>query len=135
MSSLSVALDGPNQPSVLIRKTVVCLDSGFVGISNVLSGDRRLALYWVYPGVCGTGSIHMLAINAKTGEPLGSPTLVEKLGDFALAALDPYARFYVFALYDSLFFQALDATGHKSGSARLLAKDGYIYGAPDIMQE
>jgi hypothetical protein len=149
------SLGKPQGPPVLIdswktkARAVWCAD-----ITNVLSAQRRFVIYMVAVGLrpfvppSVNDQLFLQVIDDSTGNkvgsriPLRSYNLLESRQGLAV---DPLGRFYISGVRDALhpggptgvIFQALDATGHASGSQRVLAPvSSIIVGVGlDILQE
>lgn len=91
-------------------------------ISNVLSGNRRLAVYVSKD----TNLLMSQFIDATTGARIGSSRVIAAAnpGFLQTVALDPDGRFVLFdgilCAKANMFFQALDPTGAASGNPILL---------------
>jgi hypothetical protein len=126
----------PKDSPVLVKTSQEFVGLYGFDVSNELPDETRMVLYFHYLGGCGVISrLQLRPVNAKTGEPTGKAITLLKSYDFNPAALDESAHFVLYAIYDSLYYRAIDATGHKSGSARLVFKGVSDIGLIDIMKE
>jgi hypothetical protein len=119
---------------------------GSIDVTNTLPDGRKFVVYVSKRTASsdndGPDILSLRYVNPKTGAPLGAPILLKtftKSQTGQTVAVDPSGRFVVFTVAESgnrqllMFFQALDATGHPSGSWKLLTENAFS--GIDILQD
>ena len=122
----------PTVSPVLMASNV---NIGSNDVTSALSNGRRYVAYVV---INLANKLYLQIVNSNGGK-VGSPILINtppgRDRQSQVIALDPLGRFVVFTItgknygctnHDVLVYQALDATGHTSGSLKLLAKCGLV---------
>ena len=97
--------------------------------TNILSGDRRLVAFIKTRVESEKGDeLIVQSIDAKSANKIGKPIVLNRQEEFpGIAKIDPLGRFVLFFTTGDLdtpgglTYQALDATGHPSGSPKILA--------------
>jgi hypothetical protein len=128
-------------------RSIWCAD-----ITNALPGQRRLVVYmvavsrWRSSRTPVRDQVFLQVIDANTGSLIGSRIALRSYEELDVEqglAVDPLGRFFIAGVFEpshpggptGVVFQALDATGHISGAARVLSPIEAMAAGIDILQE
>ena len=119
------------------RQTITNNGGNWIDATRPLAGNRR---FLIYHGLLNNGLGGFLQVlQADSATKIGNRILLFKdLNEGVLTCvIDPRGAFILYAAGESIRFQALDATGHKSGTPKEILNTGGtgFIGGMDIVEE
>jgi hypothetical protein len=135
----------PNAETVRIAKisgSTIVATFPAADITNRLPGDKKLVAYIKhFEEGEQPETVIVRAVDAKTGGKIGSRIVLKRQSSIGgNIKIDPLGRFVLFFTEpdfetpNALTYQALDATGHRSGSPKILATNTSAQGM-DLLRE